>query len=217
VTTETVEAAKPILLPAVSADAKRNAFYTKCPEQQSTKPYAMCQYIAANKGDASIKTLYGDCITAISRGRCVAIGMREEEQLKGQAIYFIERVKGAAVVAAQTAWTSPLTEKANRAARSKYVAPQVSTPAPAPKKTTFEFDGNIYAAALNAAVKKESNATNDPAPQPKVTPVAVAPVAPTPVIKPASVPINHVNLTRTAGESPLDFARRVRAAQGTTA
>jgi hypothetical protein len=211
----TTEVANPILPPSVSADAKRNAFYTKCPEQQSTKPYAMCQYIAANQGDASLKTLYGDCMAAIHRGRCVAVDMKAEEQLKGQAIYFVERVKGAAVVAAQTAWTSPLTLKANRA-RREYAAP-VAAPALAPKKPVFEFDGNIYAAALNAAVKKESNATNDPSPQPKVTPVAVAPVAPTPAVKPVAAPTIQVNLTRRAGESPLDFARRLRASQGAQA
>jgi hypothetical protein len=222
-TTENAVEAKPILPPSVSADAKRNAFYTKCPEQQSTKPYAMCQYIAANQGDDSIKTLYGDCLSAIHRGRCVAVGMREEEELKGQAIYFVERVKGEALVAAQTTWAASSPKRGYQ--RNKYsegatlqpaprvAIPRPSTPAPAPKKPAFEFDGNIYAAALNAAVKKERNATNDQATPAKVTPVAAAPVAPTPAPQPEAAPA-PINMTRRAGESPLEMARRLRAQQG---
>jgi hypothetical protein len=223
-TTEATVAATPILPPSASADGKRNAYYTQCKAIESTKPYAMCQYIIDHKDDGSMATIYSDCLTAIRRGNCAAVGMREEEKLKGQAIYFIERVKGAAVVAQQDAWVAPV-RKASRSGyvRDKYAAgvpienaPRIATPrpaAPAPKKPAYEFDGNIYAAALNVAVKKEVNATNRQ-PQPAPVPAAaIAAPAPTLVSKPVAAPVAAPAVTIRAGESPLELARRLRAQQ----
>jgi hypothetical protein len=223
-TETTVAAPAAILPPSVSADGKRNAYYTQCADLQSTKPYAMCQYIIDRKSDASMQTLYGDCHTAIRRGTCAAVGMREEEQLKGQAIYFVERVKGSAVVAQQSAWVAPSKSSYRR---DKYATGASAIPAPKaglrPMSPMVEkkaaapvFDGNIYAAALNAAVKKNQNATNRQAAAVIPAPAAVAPVPPPPVSKPVAAPVAVAPITIRAGESPLEMARRLRAAQTQT-
>jgi len=218
----TTEATKPILPPSASADGKRNAYYTQCKAIESTKPYAMCQYIIDHQNDGSMATIYSDCLNAIRRGNCAAVGMREEELLKGQAIYFVERVKGAAVVAQQDAWVPPV-RKASRSGyvRDKYAAgrpiedaPRIAIPrpaAPAPAKPAYEFDGNIYAAALNVAMKKDASATNrQPDPSPAA---AVAAPTPTPVSKPVAASAPAPTVTIRAGESPLELARRLRAQQ----
>ncbi|MEZ2310869.1 hypothetical protein AB6809_29915 [Paraburkholderia sp. RCC_158] len=217
--TEQATIAQTILPPATSADSKRNAFYTDCRTLQVKKPYAMCQYIIEHTGDASLQVLYSDCLTEIRQGRCTALGMREEEKLKGQAIYFVERVKGAAVVAQQDAWVAPA-RKISRSGyqRDKYaagtpVAPTPSRPAPAPKPAMPEFDGNIYAAALNIAAKRTAdNATNRQPPQIKPEPAALAPVPATPAASKVAAP-QPVSMDARAGESPLEMARRLRAAQ----
>jgi hypothetical protein len=191
--TETI---KPVLAPAMSADSKRNAFYTTCPELQQRRPYPMCQHIIDNRGDANVQELYGDCMTAIRRGKCVAVGMREEEALKGVAIYFIERAKvtGDGVdQATRSQWNTP--------AKVPYVRDKYAKGAPPAAHTVKapEFDGNIYAAALSKAQSlSRSSATNS---QILDTPKTTGALAPA---------VTHVSK---AGESPLDLARRLRAAQ----
>jgi hypothetical protein len=213
----TEQATQPTLPPAVSADSKRNAFYTDCRALQVKKPYAMCQYIIDHTGDVSLQVIYSDCLSEIRHGRCTALGMRQEEQLKGQAIYFVERVKGAAVVVQQDAWVAP-TRKTSRSGyqRDKYAVGAPVTPtrsAPAAKPVVPEFDGNIYAAALNIAAKRNgTNATNRQPAVPVPEPVAVAPVPETPAVKKVAAP-QPVPMTARAGESPLEMARRLRAAQ----
>jgi hypothetical protein len=221
--TETTVAAPAAILPAsVSADGKRNAYYTHCKALEATKPYAMCQYLIDHQNDASMAVIYGDCFTAMRRGNCAAVGMREEEQLKGRAIYFVERVKGAAVVAQQSAWVAPSKSSYRR---DKYATGAPAIPAPKaglrPMSPAVEkkaaapvFDGNIYAAALNAAVKK--NATNRQAAPAIPAPVAIAPVPQTPVSKPVAAATPVAPITIRAGESPLEMARRLRAAQTQT-
>jgi hypothetical protein len=217
--TETTEQPVAFLPPSVSADGKRNAFYTQCVELQTRRPYAACQHILDHRDDEGIESIYGDCLTAIRRGRCSASDMRDEEKLKGQAIYFTERVKGAAVVAQQEAWVSP--KRGYR--RDKYATGAPAIPAPKaglrpmsatePKKAAPPvFDGNIYAAALNkAAERSKNNATNDQPPNVIATSAAPAASPQTPVTKTAVAPVPKMNLR--AGESPLEMARRLRAAQ----
>jgi hypothetical protein len=211
----TEQAAQPILPPSVSADGKRNAFYADCRTLQVKKPYAMCQYIIDHTGDASLQTIYSDCLSEIRHGRCTAMGMREEERLKGQAIYFVERMKGAAVVAQQDAWVAPRKPSRSGYQRDKYAvgAPVTSTAPSRPAPAAPVFDGNIYAAALNIAAKRNgTNATNRQPATPAAEPVAVAPAPETPAIKKVAAP-QPIPMNVRAGESPLEMARRLRAAQ----
>ncbi|MDP9155277.1 MAG: hypothetical protein M3O74_13615 [Pseudomonadota bacterium] len=218
-TTETTEKPVAFLPPSLSADGARNAFYTQCKELQTRRPYAACQHILNNRSEESVERIYGDCLTAISRGRCCASDMRDEENLKGQAIYFTERVKGAAVVAQQEAWVAPkrgyqrnkYTEGAPAIPAPKAgLRPMSATAATAPKKPAAPvFDGNIYAAALTAAVKKEKNATNA---QPLRAPVSPGATAPAPQ-HPVNTTGAPTNVSIRAGESPLELARRLRASQ----
>lgn len=211
--------AVPMLPPAVSADSKRNAFYTDCRTLQVKKPYAMCQYIIDHTSDASLQVIYSDCLAEIRQGRCTALGMRQEEQLKGQAIFFVERVKGAAVVAQQQAWVAP---SKSRYRRDKYADGAPAAPAPKaglrpmsgqPAPAVPVFDGNIYAAALNIAAKRSSESATNRQPSqamPKSDAIAPAPITPATKTVAAQQP---VSMTVRAGESPLEMARRLRAAQ----
>lgn len=85
-----------------SADGKKNAYYTSCmaiagssPHDKNQgsqrKPYAACLKIINSQDDADVRRINPECMSAISKGRCVAIDMREEELSAGRAIYFLPR------------------------------------------------------------------------------------------------------------------------------
>ncbi|HDR9086334.1 TPA: hypothetical protein QDB10_002225 [Burkholderia vietnamiensis] len=207
-----------ILPPAVSADGKRNAFYADCISLKVKKPYAMCQYIIDHKADASMQTLYGDCLTEIRQGRCAAVDMRQKEQLEGRAIYFVERVRGEAIAAhQQQAWVSPLSTKRPRGQRIAPIAPApVTKPVDILSQPAFGVD--IHAAALNKMMEKRvqpaavahvisTNATNGRV-SPTHTPAAVA-AAETPAIKSGALPQIQIR----AGESPLEAIKRMKREQ----
>jgi len=213
-----------VIYPAsASADSKRNAFYTQCAVIGESKPYAMCLYLIERKNDSSLQTLYRECTGAIKCGKCPAIAMKDEEQLKGQAIYFVERARGAALAAQQAAWapSKPYTRGKYEAGATidpapRAPSPYIQRPAPTPQRAPVKpaapvFDGNIYGVSLNLAhARQGQNTTNRPAPQTVPTPAAIAiPVSETPVIKEVAAP---TPIVARVGESPLEMARRLRAA-----
>lgn len=198
-----------VMPPATSADGKRNAFYTDCLSLKVKKPYAACQHIADHANDASIQAIYGDCLTEIRQCRCTALDMRQKEQLEGRAIYFIERVKGEAIVAhQQQAWVSPLSTKRSRTQRSAAPAP-VSKPADILTQPAIGVD--IHTAVLNRMVAQRSqpiveavNATNGQI-SPTHTPAAIA-AAETPAATNGALP----KLVIRAGESPFEAIQRMK-------
>jgi hypothetical protein len=208
---------------SLSADSKRNAFYTQCNVIGESKPYAMCLYLIERKNDSSLQTLYRECTGAIKCGKCPAIAMKDEEQLKGQAIYFIERARGAAVVAQQAAWVpakpyrrgkyeSGATIDPTPRAPSPYVQRAAPTPQREPAKPKAPvFDGNIYGVSLSIAHARQGQvATNRQSPPAIPTPAAAAaPVSETPVTNAVAPP---TPIIARVGESPLEMARRLRAA-----
>src|ERR1700738_3820153 len=115
---------------SVSADSKRNAFYTQCAVIGESNPYAMCLFLIERKNDASLQTLYRECTGAIKCGKCPAIAMSEEEKLKGQAIYFVERVRGAALAAQQAAWAPSKPYKRGKYESGATIDPTPRAPSP---------------------------------------------------------------------------------------
>lgn len=81
------------LIPAAaSADGKRNAHYLNCKPLEQQRAYCACLNILKQSERGTLNNdLYGDCDKEIRNGHCIAKGMRQEEELQGQAIYFVER------------------------------------------------------------------------------------------------------------------------------
>ncbi|RQT26075.1 hypothetical protein [Burkholderia contaminans] len=198
-----------VMPPATSADGKRNAFYTDCLSLKVKKPYAMCQYIADHAKDVSIQAIYSDCLTEIRQCRCTAVDMRQKEQLEGRAIYFIERVRGEAIVAHQReAWVSPQSMKRSRTQRSAAPAP-AAKPADILSQPAIGVD--IHAAALNRMIERRAHsvveseiATNDQA-LPTPSTASVAAVEP-----PATTKGALPKLVIRAGESPFEAIQRMK-------
>lgn len=88
--------------PLASADGKRNAFYHQCEVKGQPRAYVAC--IARLEGRMEDDL---DCVSAIQRGRCPAKAMREEELLKGKAIYFVERRRVEGFLQQIRAWVMP--------------------------------------------------------------------------------------------------------------
>lgn len=140
---------QPKIEPAsASADARRNAYYYPCDIVGQRRSFAVC--IAKVE-----KRVCNDevCSGAIKRKQCPAIAMREEEVLKGKAIYFTQRNIVEAFINKLKTFVSGSTEEA-----------------PAPKKRESGMLGEIssvpdYSDALTSIAKRESVAS-------KTTPVS---------------------------------------------
>ena len=186
-----------------SADGKRNAFSSHCAVVTQMMSYPACLWRQNVLAAPDIRTPadWSPCADARRTGRCNALSMRQEEELKGHAIYFVERGLVRRTLDAAREWgTSTLDKFVSKTV----AAPAKPAPAPAPRKADSMLDvmgETSYADAINLAAT--------PAPTP--TTAAPAPVAP----KPASVP--PMTLAMQPGESPLAYARRLKAAQTATA
>ncbi len=77
----------------VSRDGKRNAFHIRCDVVGHSRAYAACADLCEKRKHGELGEGYTECSNAIQRKTCPALSMMKEEQEKGQAIYFIERVK----------------------------------------------------------------------------------------------------------------------------
>lgn len=182
----------------LSKDGARNAYFLHCRLHGQQRPYAVCLHHADRVAAGKTSQLYTDCDRAIDSGTCQALGMHREELEKGQPIYFIERQKQplSAPADSMTITTTEYTESGEVELR-KHVL--VALPNPAPRAPV---EGG-YAAAINAALKEQREEIA------QVSPAAAAPA--TPVVatpKPPALP----------GESPLAYARRIKALQeGNTA
>lgn len=187
-----------------SADGKRNAFSSHCAVVTQMMSYPACLWRQNVLAAPDIRTPadWSPCADARRTGRCNALSMRQEEELKGHAIYFVERGLVRRTLDAAREWgTSTLDKFVSKTV----AAPAKPAPAPAPRKADSMLDvmgETSYADAINLAAAT-------PAPTP--TTAAPAPVAP----KPASVP--PMTLAMQPGESPLAYARRLKAAQTATA
>lgn len=184
--TEVVEEIKKTHLPSASAGGD-NAYYLRnCPNVNRMPAYASCLHKIGEIEAGRTNETWSECISSIKGRSCRALGMRQEEQLKGVALYYVPRQL---LQRAQEA-NVPLTQSTVKGAR-KWAPP------PPPKKDLdarlTEHTSAGYAAALNAAVKSLPSAA---------TPTAAAKTQPPPTARPPMQP----------GETPLQYARRIAAA-----
>lgn len=186
-----------------SADGRRNAHYHSCKIVEQLRPYAGCLNRMAGGGCGD-----EECLTAIRKKVCPAIGMRQQEELQGRAIYFTPRGFIAGVIENVRQWVMPSRDDVSpshtRKSRSEPVVP-------AKRK-----DSGLLAAATSAgsmtyadAINRATGAVSPVAPSSasRGTSVHVAPLAP--AVAPHTPPVGRVaRFSILPGESPLQAARR---------
>lgn len=127
---------KAINPPSLSANSRRNAYYHFCAQVGERRNFSAC--IARLEGRCTL----GDCKDPIRNGTCPAKAMREDELLKGQAIYFVERANAVKFVEGVKQFAS---EQAERFAQ------QAPSNAPTPD---LHIAPDGYAEAVNRMVER---------------------------------------------------------------
>jgi hypothetical protein len=153
--------------PASASAGGDNAYYLKtCATLERPAAYAACLSRLSEIDAGSSNERTAECAKSLREGRCVAAGMREQEQLAGAALFYFPRNPSKPFLPAKIAGdfgieitnlTDPaLIPASHRPARPARPAP--AAPAPAePKSILDSIDSGGYADALNAPA----------APQPK--------------------------------------------------
>lgn len=165
--------------PPEQSMAGTNTFTVKtCRAVGHTPGYCVClNKIKAFERDTTLSS-YPECEKAIRDKTCAAIGMRQEEQLAGKALYYVDRALLREEMDKAFAASTP-------SFRPTKVTPAPVTThktaaAPAPKKPEpILGEQGDYAAAINAAIKEASAApapvvTTEP--EPKVDSPSPSPV-----------------------------------------
>lgn len=150
--------------PSKSAGGTNTFTVKHCKAVGFTPGYCVClNKIAAFERDKGLAS-YAECEKAISTKSCVAMGMRDEEQIAGRALYYVDRAlvreemdKAFAAAAPKfKTSTPPKVSKPQPQPSSVSVAARV--PAAKPETTSLIPDtpDNDYAAAINAAIQQET-------------------------------------------------------------
>ncbi len=182
---------------SASADGKRNRYSRRCDVLGQVMNYAACLWRQGvlSKPDIRTPADWAPCGEAARCGRCNAVQMRQEEELKGHAIYFIDREAKQTLSAEARARIMPSYDKSSREAPRRPAVSAPTVPAARPTSVSasavLDMAGDTYAEAINAMVAAPA------------TPPAAAPRGAAPLPKIDMLP----------GESPLAYARRLRAAQ----
>jgi hypothetical protein len=184
-----------------------NAYYLKgCEAVERVPAYASCLYKLVEYEAGRSHQLHSDCHNAMRQHRCRAVGMREEEKLKGAALYYFPRKPPQALLlpfatagdfgVRITNLTDPaLIPKDPKSMNARSTPVQKAKPVDAlDQELDAVQDG--YAAAITAAVAKTTAAAPAPKPEPKAEPAA----------RPTMLP----------GETPLQYARRIAATRIST-
>lgn len=225
--------------PVTMSESPYNSYYLKhCAIVERPPAYASCLAKINSIEAGRISDLSPECTAAIESGRCEALGMREQEKLKGIALFYYpstffrnmkinnltpqEDLPRAGTGPAKIPFVSSDPRAANFAGRYReYVPPRPAKgeqPALAPVRAApmpsfLESDDGGYAAAINAAMK-EVVAAPTPAPKPAPVPKPVPTPAPKPVTAPPEPPkAPSARPTMLPGETPLQYARRVAASR----
>jgi|GEM_PF-2657083 len=199
--------------PSASAGGD-NAYYLKgCETVQRSPAYASCLFKITEFEAGRSHDIYRDCHEAIRMRKCLALGMREEEQLKGVALYFFPRIPPQVL-------TLPLTTTGEFGVRvSNLTPPNLLPKDPKPagrfhagvnkspvKDKATALDRELaaadqgYAGAINAALE-DLAAPASPDIKVRMQEVIKVTAASIQPAKPAMQP----------GESPLAYARRIAA------
>lgn len=171
--------------PVEASESGKNAFHINgCAIIGQSQPYAACLHRINhyNIGDLEAVNV-PECIRAIGGPACRAWGMRNEELTKGKATYYVNRDKLNAylgIIATDRPAGHQITHQTHKRTKPTPTHEQVS-------QTPAEGSQGSYASVINAAMSELST----PAPV-----VKTEPIKPKPSILP--------------GESPLNYARRVR-------
>lgn len=214
------EVPKKIYPPSASAGGD-NAFYLRgCDIVQRSPSYSSCLWKISEHEAGRTHPLHADCIPSIANKTCAAIHMRNEELLKGEALFYFPRQ----FIQNQIITNLTLPDEIPRMPGKRRVIDVVTKSAPkeAPTAADREFDTpapeeDSYAAAINAEMKKLAETPAAlapkvvaPAPAPKVV-AALAVNATPPELKTliASRPV----VMMLPNESPLQYARRVAASR----
>lgn len=208
---------------SVSADGRRNSYSRRCDVLGQVMNYAACLWRqeVLSKPDIRTPADWAPCSDAARCGRCHAVEMRKEEVLKGYAIYLNDREEKQprqAIGSSGRSWVMPELERKDHTVRSAPAsapAPQprtapVARPAPSARPASvIEAMGSAsgYADALNAMTT--TTTTTVAPPEPKVT--TAPPLPSPPKVQPAAPLLSKIDML--PGESPLAYARRLRAAQ----
>jgi hypothetical protein len=177
-----------------SADGKRNAYSFACSVVGYRPNFSVCLHLMTQRKLGRLNVNYATCSAAIGNKTCPAIKMRKEELDKGQAIYFVERVRSGVVI---NPTATPTLKRDNKSSVTKREKQTVSKPdLPVDSGGIADAINNAFVAEKESveAAKKEAVETK----QPVIT--AQQGVTPLP------------------GESLLDMAKRImKIKQGATA
>lgn len=145
-------------LPVSASESGKNAYYVPtCDVVEHAPAYASC--LDKMKQIRNKTGKFPACATAARQGRCKAAALRQEEELKGEALYFVPRV---ALVRTEHDGTTPVW----------------STRMPPPKPKRRDLPANVggdYADAINEAMKS--------------LPVAPRPAMPAPLMVAGETPM----------------------------
>jgi hypothetical protein len=167
--------------PVEASATGNNAYYHHCDQVGHTAPYASCLKHVADRKNGKLDSIFSDCSAAIGRKDCPAIKMCQQEKDAGKALFFVNRAKqrefyrgeGESLeIVKQPKYEPPVFARRTTSAPSPRQTPAAPVPSPAPAATTSS--GNIYADAINAA------------------------------LKPGQAPVNSKTLPATMGKSPLN-------------
>lgn len=162
-----------------SADSKRNAYSFACSVVGYRPNFSVCLHLMTKRKEGRLDVNYATCSAAIGNKTCPAIKMRKEELDKGQAIYFVERIRSGAVINPTATPTLKRDNKSSVTNRTK----------PTEKKALDLVDGGGMADAINNALQEEKAKVAD--------------------IEPSVMAAQEPTLKPLPGESLLDMARRI--------
>lgn len=192
---------KPSLAESISG---RNSWTLSCEPRNQQMQFASC---VARQGAISAPGVrvpddWKECGRHATHGNCIALKMRREEQDAGHSIY----VRKAAEVGKTLAerWLS----KPAGGSRVSASAPSRALPTPTPRPPVPKPVVRVSDALGDAVAASDySNVVNKMAAEHRSSAPAPAPV---PIVR-QPLPTPATPITHTAGESPLQMARRINA------
>ena len=84
---------KATVYPVAMSAGGDNTHSVWCNQLQQQKAYAACIHVNARNSEGKLSEAYSECATAIRRGYCEAVKMREKEKEAGEALFYVPRVK----------------------------------------------------------------------------------------------------------------------------
>lgn len=205
-------------LPAASAGPD-NAYYLKgCPVVERPAAYAACLFRISEIEAGRESELNRECGPAVRNGSCIAAGLREQEKLHGEAMFYFPRKPPAAL-------TLPYKVAGDFGVRITNLTDPALIPKPKqpvkPLPGTKKAKTGDYADAINAAL---AEAADEAAETPTATAAQPAPAVTLPHIGEAAktVTLPHAGPPATTaplsarpalepGETPMQYARRLAA------